>query len=140
LDDLLKDFIKNNNLPKPRLVKTTSKGKMITWQNGSRFNQVILYSEIKNDGSMMQMCLGGPGKYKFEEVKYCMEGSLKGKKIDLEAEISETQNYEKKDNPVRCFAPSYEPKGEPEVRKNRIDKEKYWFVTEPRIQIKTKHF
>ena len=130
LDNLLKDFIKKNNLPKPKLVKDTSKGMIITWQNGSRLNQVILYSRLKNEGTRLEMCIGGPGKYTCEEKSYHMEGNLKGKKIYLEAEISETQDYVTKESPARCFAPPYEPKGKPKVSKERIDEAKYWFVTD----------
>ena len=129
LDNLAKEFIEKNNLPKDYSAKDTRHGKLVLWTDDSYF---ILSQKGNGIENLLQPYIGGNPNhlYKSNKINYFLDGELNGKKVSLEASINETQDYEQKENPVRCFAPTYEPNGEPAVCKKRNDKENYWFVVD----------
>lgn len=140
IDNLYKDFIKNNKLKNPKFKMDTTKGKFVFWDKDSC---VVLYSESTpfEDSGTFHNYMGGDGRHSYTicETKYFLEGILNGKKLELEAEISSTQDYlwQKQRNP--CFAAKPVENGELEIEKQRNDNnKKYWFVTEPKNNISTK--
>ena len=129
LDDLLKDFIKKNNLPKGYDTKETKHGKLIRWRKDHE-SYFILSQEGNGIEHLFQPYIGNSERvFTSNEVNYSLEGEIKGKKIKLGAEISEKQDYiYKKIRNAPDLAQRPVKDGELKIYKSRIDKEKYWFV------------
>ena len=117
LDDLIKEFIKENNFSQPKSITDTSRGKLIFWNDSS---QVILYSKVNNNEWTSHPYLGSSVKVFSKTVKYCLEGVLEGNGIKLEAEVSNT-NYSYM-NELRKIG----------LCRDREDDLDYWFVINPR--------
>jgi hypothetical protein len=134
LDSLVKDFIKKNDLPKEYDVKDTKHGKLIRWRKDHE-SYLMLSEERNGIEHLMQPYIGNSERvFTSNEAYYSLEGEIKRKKIKLEAEISERQDYvyKKAGNiPNLIVQPCKD--GELKVEKIRIDKEKYWFVIESRM-------
>ncbi len=134
LDNVAKEFSVQNKLLEPMLITETSRGKILTWRDISKIYQVILYSEIKNDGRL-QPYIGGNGNsmYSSIEKSYIMEGQIYGEKIRLETEITLTQNFNmvQPEGMCRCVAKKPVANGEPELRQYRKDRHNFWFILPP---------
>jgi hypothetical protein len=129
LDNLVKDFIKKNNLPKVYDTKNTKHGKLIRWRNDHE-SYFILSQEGNGIEHLFQPYIGNSERvYTSNEAYYSLEGEIKGKKIKLEAEITEKQDYiYKKTRNAPDLASQPVKDGEPKVYKSRQDQSSYWFV------------
>jgi len=136
LDNLVRDFIKKNNLPKGYDVKKTKHGQLIRWRNDHE-SYLMLSEEGNGIEHLMQPYIGSSNRvFTSNEVYYTLEGEIKGKKLKLEAEISEKQDYVyKKLGNVKEFTAQPVKEGEPKVYKLRHDFKKYWFVIDSKMNV-----
>jgi len=141
LETIAKDFYKKNNLPKLS-IQETEHGIIMNFNNHYKNNLCLLSVDYTQDGTIANpsMYIGGNGGYASDTGHYILEGKIKNKKIKLEAKITRILDFKpiKKENKGFCNCVpkeiiTYEPDWKNIIlNTQRIDKENYWFITEPK--------
>ncbi len=132
LEDIAKDFIKKNKLPKPKRQEEVAERYIIDWDDEHK-SRVVLYSETKGSLASPQPIYGG-GEGALLVNNYYLEGNINGEKANLEASIFCKQSYSRtprvRTGPQTSKGGGLVPEGGFSYRYFRSDKSPLWFVTD----------
>lgn len=129
LEEVSRDFIKYNNLPKPAKVQETDKG--LIFDFGETGLVILSYkSPDRIERGGLENYIGGNGSHMYarDEVIYTLSGRLNDKRISLEAEISYTKDYKMEKHGPPEFLPTSVATGNNKKYIFRKDNESYWFL------------
>ena len=139
LEEVLEYFCRKNDISKEYKITKTSKGLIVSWND----KDGILLSQRGGDLSdwlnpKLNPYLGGNENYRqtSQEKIYELIGELKGKEINLEVEVSVTEDYEMKKDARFCGCCTPKP-FLIDKRKRfifRKDNERYWFLKKANIK------
>ncbi len=133
LEEVSKDFVKHNNLPKPAKVQETDSGLILYL---GKTGLVILSSKSSDRilESDFQPYIGGDGSHKYtcDRMIYTLSGKLNGKRISLKTEMSYTEDYKMEKHGPPEFLPTPVATGNDKKYVFRKDNEPYWFLEKAR--------
>lgn len=134
LEEVSKDFVKHNNLPKPAKVQETDKGLILDFGETGLVILSSKSSERLPKCNWLNSYIGRNGSHMYtsDEVIYTLSGRLNGKRISLEAEVSYTEDYKMEKHGPPEFLPTPVATGNDKKYVFRKDNEPYWFLEKAR--------